>query len=894
MTMIRPAAGRTPHAVWLAGSLAVLLASCGGGGGSGGDTGGETPGGGEPPVDPEPLAYFDADWQLEALPAPSEEAPAGEWLATDTHVHSDHSSDGSMFRQASGDALPGNVSVKYQIDETERKGLDFVAITDHRTYDQHWDPLWRSEKLLLIPGEEANGRPHANVFGGVDTVLDGMDGPAGSGHRPTQQSIWDASAQGAVWQVNHPDRDGTNDDGSANEHGSVIGVHLAEAWNRARFQYLEQELLYAESRWNLGMEFGLTASSDNHMRELRLFGFGPGSVRTHVYTPARSERAILHAMRQGRTVLTGGDANDPLLTLEADAQGDGVFEAVAGDAVVAPGNLPVTLRLRVRRGSGHVLRVYAAPGGRAAGPVATLRPGSSDETFLVPVVRPLDDQPFWVYAELGNLFGTRTALTSPLFIRSGAVPVPAGELPVPASLALPDDAARVIGERGQFSGFADVAGDSAGVPLVVAEQHDRTGTDVLFRRGDAAAAVRLNRLGHSARFPRIAVAGNQVWVVWEDERLGQVPRRPQIILRGSADGGRSWGDEHLLTRGDSRAIRPAVAALADGSPVVAWSDNARRCFDLFVQVGLDGAATNLSDEKECHGGHAFDTRSTLDPASLHPALAVRADGSVTLVFQDNRYDVNPGWTGEAGFHEGLEGLDRTDPDNWEILARTRDPATGAWSPVVRVSNNGDPDNAMDETALADRHPAVTTDGGGRLIAVWDTKVLRSSGVNSTILGSVSEDGGLSWSVAEPIGTQDDAMSQRPALARTSDGGVRVVWMDTRDIDWRHRVWGSSWRPGSGWSGTLRLSGTGNAGWPRISGEHLVFNSDRGAEPQRDPTWLVLYRRTQPVGEVMAAARLRVAGAGTPQPETLAGWRARWQARVTEMPPLEDCEHMHPH
>ena len=96
----------------------------------------------------------------------------GMWLAGDTHVHDDHSSDGSLPRQESKQTLPGNLPVGDQIGQAEREGLDFVPLTDHRTYDQHWDPQWTSSELLLIPGEEANGSPHAIVLGNVDVVVE--------------------------------------------------------------------------------------------------------------------------------------------------------------------------------------------------------------------------------------------------------------------------------------------------------------------------------------------------------------------------------------------------------------------------------------------------------------------------------------------------------------------------------------------------------------------------------------------------------------------------------------------------------------------------------------------------------------------------------------------------
>ncbi len=871
--------------------LIVMLAACGGGGGGGNAAGpvANQPDGPELPEPPAPpeTAWFDSHWDNGEPPAPSRAAPRGEWLATDTHVHSDHSSDGSIWRQASDDALPGNMAVSDQIGQARRQDLDFLALTDHRTYDQHWDPLWTSDRLLLIPGEEANGRPHANILGATDTILDGASPSSGAEHRPTQQSLWDAHGQGAVMQTNHPDRDWTGDDGVPNDHASTQGVDLIEVWNVA--QDIEAQLTYAESRWNRGWETGITASSDNHFRELWPIGFGPGTVKTHVFAATRGEAGILAGLRAGHTVLGDGGPLAPMLTLEADAQGDGVFEALPGDAVAVPPGGGLALRLRVRRGFGHRLRLYTAPG-RRVGAVAEFIAGRADQTFNTVITRPDRTGPFWVYAELTTLAGVRKGLTSPLFMRTGAPIRPRGERAVPESLTIEDAAALALGERGRFTGFPDVAEDQGGVPLTVAERHGPEGTDVVFRRGDGTDVRVLNTVADSARYPRIAAAGGTLWVIWQDERQGQVPRRPRIVTRASVDGGLTWGREYTLTLGGDRAIRPAVAALADGTPVLAWSDNRRRCFDLYVQVGLNGEAENLTADKTCDPGNGLDTRATRDPASLHPALTVLDDDTVVVAFQDNRFDVNPGWTGQAGFHDGLEGLDRTDPDNWEILARRRDPASGDWSPAVRVSNNGDPDDAFAEDALADRHPALGHDDQGRLVAAWDAKVLNSSGVNSAIFASVSEDGGLSWSSPLLVGRNDDAMSQRPALGRAPDGTVLAAWMDTRDTDWRHRIWGSRWTAENGWADARRLSGTGNGVWPRLAGAHLVFASDRGAAPQRDATWRVLHRATAPVGDTPTAmARTHSLPGGT-----VGQWRDYWRERgALEDLAEPDHDHRHP-
>jgi len=194
-----------------AATLALLLAALSACGSSGsGDS--ETP---TPEQPEEPM-----------VPIPPPAWPERVWLQGDLHVHDDHSSDGSLPRQLSDDVLPGNVSMQDQIGFARLQQLDFLPLTDHRTYDQHYDPAWESADLLLIPGEEANGKPHVTVHGAIDTVVQGADGD--NEQRRLQQSIWDAHSQGAVWVTAHPDDGAVDDLGAPNQRASAVGIDLVE------------------------------------------------------------------------------------------------------------------------------------------------------------------------------------------------------------------------------------------------------------------------------------------------------------------------------------------------------------------------------------------------------------------------------------------------------------------------------------------------------------------------------------------------------------------------------------------------------------------------------------------------------------------------------------------
>jgi hypothetical protein len=757
----------------------------------------------------------------------------GIWLAGDTHVHDDHSSDGSFIRQIVSQQGPGTLSVGDQIGEGERIGLNWMPLTDHRTYDQHWDPQWTSSKLLLVPGEEANGAPHATCLGAIDVVVDGSN-PAGAPHRHVQQSIWEAHAQGASWGIAHPgDTNAQND--------SVIGAHTVETWNRA--SEADVEVDWAENAWNKGFRFGAAGACDCHFKEL--WGVaGPGMPTTWVLAKAQTERALLDALRAGRTTLSSSPVG-AFVTIEADADGDGVYEGVGGDELVVTAPT-VKLRIRVQRAPGMTLLVYGAPG-RSAAPLLTVVVTSADETHTLTV--PMSAATRWWRAEVrgyGPPSGMTTdvtanvpkspdqlqAMTSPVFATTGAPAQPQPAIALPPLTGAPSG--EVVGFGGSaWHGFPDVAVGATGVHVVTEQHGDGTTSVVHLASGGTPTVI----AGGAARLPKVAAVGDDVWVAYQSEG-SQLPRNPQVYLVHSSNGGRTFAAPQRLSDGRGRQERPAIALLPDGRPVVAWQAATGSAVEVLVWTAGDGAPSVVSlPGKVVTPPDPADSRSASYPASLFPDLAVLADALV-VSWQDNRNDPDPGWTGH--FVPARTATDfvqdndptkavpnlsepQTDPDSWEPMVSVRRLDGTAWSAPIRVAPR--PDRAQ-------CHPALGAAADGTLVCAWDSRELRSSGKNPVITAATSSDGGLTWTSPVLVDPAADFFAQRPRLARDPDGAVRMVWYDARGADWRWAVRSAVLIDGA-WHPAGEVIRGGNCTWPAVDNGVVVAATDRSATSQRD-------------------------------------------------------------
>lgn len=287
------------------------------------------------------------------------------WVAGDLHVHTtwSHDSFGGIHDDNTGfDEIftlgwtPGE-----QISIAESRGLDFVAITDHNDTRSVYDPGFSSGSLTLVPAYENSLAGHAQMIGAVScylpegritTVTACSDFPNKNDRARVRGLAGALRSDGGSFQVNHPS-DGdwlkTFGDGS---HADPIVPDSVEVWNIGPWHYQppaeaandnDFSLAFWETYLNAGFRVGATGGGDNHWRSTTAVQ-GVGQPTTWVYVTKPGVAGIVEGIRAGRTTVSheppalGG----PQLFLEADADADGEFEAILGDAV--PPGAPMRIR----------------------------------------------------------------------------------------------------------------------------------------------------------------------------------------------------------------------------------------------------------------------------------------------------------------------------------------------------------------------------------------------------------------------------------------------------------------------------------------------------------------------------------------------------------------------
>lgn len=730
--------------------------------------------------------------------------PDGRWYGMDGHLHSDHSHDAGLFHQGLG-KKPENhdTTVEDQLAEAARWGETFGTITDHRAYDQHYDPGYRSYALTLLDGEEWGGYPHATVWGLTEVLEQGAD----DGTCGVARAVGEAHAQDALFGIAHPE-DGRADHGciTVESLASVALDHL-EVWRAPHDGFWRANLA-------AGNRFPPSNGSDNHFRQLWGTEGGPGAMSIEVFAAARTQAAFVEAVNSGRTFATGRAVGTTITTL-LDAEADGSFDAITGgSAVPPPGTATVRVAFRAELASGLWLQVFDETGAMVAQDPVTLPdevlaydlPAGARLYYGELAAEPVARVTGLVVHEYLAYLDTRRVVSSPVYLTTAA-PVEDGTQATASGAPV-----RLSGDV-PFAGFADVArsGDAA-----VASWQQRSGATyevAIARSRDGGRTWRapavVSAPGEDARMPSVATDGSTTALVYE-------------VHDRHAHGGalmvRIWdGEATIEVLGlAGRNARPSIA-VAGGTVHLAWmsmEDGYKIRYHRWTRAGGWTNDTLLSSGAAADGPlapYALPPRAIRHvPAAVDPVVV--ADGArVAVAWSENREDPTP--------------LRNGTPDDWGIFAALSSDGGETWTEDARVSPRHDPApfdpaDPEDYDGNPARHPDLLLDGGSIYLAYQDRY-----GGRAQAYVQRSDDGGATWTAPALASASERAgeYSYRPKLL----AGPVLVFQASEGRAWNLRT-ASSADGGATFSPEAPFTtGSGYAGFPAAAPGIVVWTGEQG-------------------------------------------------------------------
>jgi hypothetical protein len=339
------------------------------------------------------------------VPDPVALGPGPRWFHGDLHAHTMHS-DGFGCGKVRGERGP--CATHLIADEATRRGLDFVAITDHNTTSHHAgmvDVQARHERLLLLRGQEVTTfYGHANVFG----TSEPLDFRVGSGGRTAHDLFVSARRLGALVSINHPGREtgerctGCGWNAPGTDYSLLDAIEVVNG--RVVSGPTAGEPVW-HARLNEGYRITGIGGGDDHAAGTRQ-GSGVGTPTTVVYAESLTESALLAGIRAGRAYIKVRGPEGPDLRFRAVEPAAGM-----GDVVATATPRRAAFRLTITRGTGQ--RVDVIRNGVVLPDVIPVPIGTEDATldFALDIV-PGD----WVRVNLRDETGV-TVMANPIYFR---------------------------------------------------------------------------------------------------------------------------------------------------------------------------------------------------------------------------------------------------------------------------------------------------------------------------------------------------------------------------------------------------------------------------------------------------------------------------------------------
>jgi hypothetical protein len=305
--------------------------------------------------------------------------------------------------------------VSFTVDAAARRGLDFVAITDHNATSQYnamRELQFYYDKVLLIPGREITTfQGHINFLGTTSFV----DFRLGSKQVPDVNTLLrSADHAGGITSINHPaDPSGEFCMGCGWTPASSVDMRLLtalEAVNGGSEQYGISDIPFWNKQLDKGCRLSGIGGSDNHRPMQPLDQVGSiGSPTTVVYATELSTPAILEGIRAGHVFIDLAGTRNRLLEVTARVRDQVVH---AGDILSASKGESVNFDLHVTAAAGGKIRWMQD--GKEVALATGAEVSSANQAFPLSWVS--DGNRHWFRAEVQGPNGKLWLLGSPIYV----------------------------------------------------------------------------------------------------------------------------------------------------------------------------------------------------------------------------------------------------------------------------------------------------------------------------------------------------------------------------------------------------------------------------------------------------------------------------------------------
>jgi hypothetical protein len=286
--------------------------------------------------------------------------------------------------------------------------------------------------------------------------------------------------------------------------------------------------------------------------------------------------------------------------------------------------------------------------------------------------------------------------------------------------------------------------------------------------------TRLTNNPSPSGYPTVAVSGQVVYVVWEDDRDGNY----EIYYKRSTNGGVSWGGDTRLTNNTATSERPS-ASVSDSVVHVVWLDQRDGNLEIYYKRSTDegvswGADTRLTNNT------AMSERPSVAVSGqvVHVAWSDTRDGNNEIYYKQST-DGGVSWGADIRLTNDPDGSynspisasgsfvhvvwEEWRDGNPEIYYKRSTDVGVSWSADVRLTNN---------TGYS-TSPSISVSGQVVHVGWYDNR-----DGNNEIYYKRSTDGGISWGTDTRL-TNDPASSFDLSVS-VSGQVVHVVWTDFRD------------------------------------------------------------------------------------------------------------------